>query len=380
MSSRKSATPPRSIYLPPVRLSQALLIPYLLSLFVHVGILVVFGLGFRGCERGPAGFSNGPDGPIGLEMAGGDEFDTRLPGDPQGVVGETPGGAPGETTGGTDVEMPADSLAPTQSTSDTPPAEILLPSANGSGETPAGLTAGPTLPFVNGVGDPGGTGLPGTGLPGTGRAGTGGTGLVPGVGRGQGGTGGGVPGAAFMGARDVGSKVVFVIDASGSMTSNNAMAVAKSALMSSLQALDERQQFLVIFYDDEPHVVALRQEAKPALSMANDINKTLARQAIAGIRPGSGTNHLPALEVALRMNPDVIFFLTDALEPPLWPRDLEAIRKINGGRARIHSIEFGQGPELEGDAGNFLKKLAYQNQGTYRYHDVTRFRSPQSQP
>jgi Ca-activated chloride channel family protein len=80
--------------------------------------------------------------------------------------------------------------------------------------------------------------------------------------------------------------------------------------------------------------------------------------------------------MALRMNPEVIFFLTDALEPPLWPKDLERIRTMNGGRVRIHSIEFGQGPELGVDAniGNFLRKLANQNGGSYRYHDVTRFK------
>jgi Ca-activated chloride channel family protein len=154
------------------------------------------------------------------------------------------------------------------------------------------------------------------------------------------------------------------------------MQVAKMSLMTSLQALDEQQQFLIIFYDDKPKVVHLRNdETQPVMAFASDINKTLARQMISGIQPGAGTDHLPPLEMALRMKPDVIFFLTDALEPPLWPKDLEAIRKLNGGRVRIHSIEFGQGPELEVDSGNFLRKLAQQNGGTYRYHDVTRFKT-----
>jgi len=380
MNSRKTLPPPRTGYLRPDRWAQVLVLPYAFSLIVHIGLLIVIGMGVRGCERGPAGFSDA-DGPVGLEMSAGDGFDTRLPGDPAGIPGQAPGDS------GTTVETPLDSIpgadpaegvadgiaGMTNVTAETPPAEVLLPKSDGGSGTAPGGTALPAPGSGLGAapqGVPGGTGGTRSGS-GSVRPGTGAGG------QGQGGTGGGVPGAAFMGSRDVGTKVVFCIDASGSMTSNNAMAVAKSALISSLQALDERQQFLVIFYDDQPHSVILRQDAKPGLSFANDINKTLARQAIAGIRPGAGTNHLPALETALRMNPDVIFFLTDALEPPLWPRDLEYIKKLNGGRARIHSIEFGQGPELDGDAGNFLRKLAHQNQGTYRYHDVTRFKSPQ---
>lgn len=91
-------------------------------------------------------------------------------------------------------------------------------------------------------------------------------------------TPGDVPGASFMGTRDDGMKVVFVIDASVSMTSHNAMQVAKRALLSSLQALDERQQFLIILYDDQPHVIKLQDEPKPTMAYATDLNKTLARQ------------------------------------------------------------------------------------------------------
>jgi beta-lactamase regulating signal transducer with metallopeptidase domain len=188
---------------------------------------------------------------------------------------------------------------------------------------------------------------------------------------------GGISGTSFMGVRDEGMKVAFVIDASGSMASHNAMHVAKGALMSSLQAFDERQQFTIIFYDDKPHLIKLQDEAMPTMAKATHLNKTLARQKISGIQPGFGTDHLPPLEMAMRTNPDVIFFLTDALEPPLWPKDLERIRTLNDGRVRIHSIEFGQGPEpgVGANPGNFLRKLADQNGGSYHYHDVTRFTS-----
>ena len=344
MSSLK--TSPRNRFSLPDWMPRTLVLPYVLSMVAHVCLIVLFATTLRSCQQAPVGNSDEPTREVGIfvEREGDRE-------DPQ--VAEPNDAAPSETP--VDSVAPHDQFAPTQATSDKPPAEVVLPKTDALPQ----IGIGNNLPVGAAVMDPrdpvksqGGSRTP------------------------AGGTRGGTPGAAFLGARDEGLKVVFVIDASGSMTSHNAMQVAKGALMSSLQALDERQQFLIIFYDDKPHVVKLQSETKPTLAVASDLNKTLARQKISGIQPGSGTDHLPPLEMALRMNPDVIFFLTDALEPPLWPRDLEKIKTLNGGRVRIHSIEFGQGPELEVDTGNFLRKLARQNGGTYRYHDVTRFKSP----
>jgi Ca-activated chloride channel family protein len=179
-----------------------------------------------------------------------------------------------------------------------------------------------------------------------------------------------LPGTAFMGARDQGSRVVFVVDSSSSMASYNAMRSAKAALVTSLQALDDTQQFQVVFYNSTPRPMALRGET--ALFFATELNKTAARQYIAGMEPDAGTDHLPALKLALRWQPEVIYFLTDADEPQLTARELDDIRRQNQGRARIHSIEFGRGPALTDGPTNFLQKLAQQNGGTYRYQDVKR--------
>ncbi|HEY4260140.1 MAG TPA: VWA domain-containing protein [Schlesneria sp.] len=344
-----------------------LMMPYVLSLAIHGTLILVIAVTMSTFRGGPAGFSNQSSDQIGLIVdrpgdghGPGTGIDSKLPGDPQeGAATEIaiePVGRPDQGT-------------PTNATSDRPPAALSLPTADVPTQPGVGVGVGLSLPAGGGAG--GGVENPyesvksqGGVRPAKGMYGSGGPG------------GGGVPGTSFMGTRDEGMKVVFVIDASGSMTSHNAMQVAKGALMSSLQALDERQQFMIIFYDDKPHLIKLHDETKPTMAKATDLNKTLARQKISGIQPGSGTDHLPPLEMALRMNPEVIFFLTDALEPPLWPKDLERIRTMNGGRVRIHSIEFGQGPELGVDAniGNFLRKLANQNGGSYRYHDVTRFK------
>jgi Ca-activated chloride channel family protein len=330
-------------------LPRTIVLPYVLSMLAHATLLVLFATTMRSCQQAPVGFSDEPTREIGIFVEReGDRIDAQSAGEPNDAA---PADVAIEST------LPPDQFTPTQATTDAAPAEVVLPKA----DAPQQIGVGVNLPSGASISDPR---IPVKSQGATRPAATG--------------TRGGTPGAAFMGARDEGLKVIFVVDASGSMTSHNAMQVAKSALLTSLQALDDRQQFLIIFYDDKPQVIKLHDESKPTLTAATDLNKTLARQKISGVQPGSGTDHLPPLEMALKLGPDVIFFLTDALEPPLWPKDLDKIKALNSGRVRIHSIEFGQGPELApgNDIGNFLRKLARQNGGTYRYHDVTRFNSP----
>jgi Ca-activated chloride channel family protein len=177
--------------------------------------------------------------------------------------------------------------------------------------------------------------------------------------------------ASFFGANDQGSRIVYVVDCSGSMT-GDPVRVAKAELRASLAGLDETQQFQIIFYNTSPRVMTIRGDAQPKLYWATQINRTLAGQWIASVPADAGTNHVPALKRALAMKPEVLFFLTDADQPELSAKELNDIRALNGGNTRIHCIEFGKGPELNSE--NFLKKLARENGGTYAYRDVTKFR------
>ncbi|RMG34455.1 MAG: VWA domain-containing protein [Planctomycetota bacterium] len=175
----------------------------------------------------------------------------------------------------------------------------------------------------------------------------------------------------FFGIRDSGTRFVYVVDKSGSMSKHGAMRMAKAELLASLKTLDATQQFQIIFYSNHPVVMSTPRGGSELL-WATDINKTLAQQFVAGVQPDGGTDHMPALIRALKLNPDVVFFLTDAEEPRLSSGQLDRIRRLNGSRARIHCIEFGTGPKL-GNVENFLQKLARENGGSYRYHDITRF-------
>jgi hypothetical protein len=174
----------------------------------------------------------------------------------------------------------------------------------------------------------------------------------------------------FFGVKAQGSKFVYVLDRSASMGTRNAIDVAKANLLASLEALDDSNQFQIIFYNLRYAMMPV-DEKTGRFPFATGTNKELALAFIKKINPDSGTDHLPALKQALELGPDVIFFLTDADEPKLRPRQLEEIRRSNHSDARIHAIEFGIGPPLGEET--FLYKLARMNNGSYEYVDVTSF-------
>lgn len=196
-----------------------------------------------------------------------------------------------------------------------------------------------------------------------------------GEGGGRGGSGGGGGAASgfgagagttqFFGAFVSGNKFVYVIDRSGSMSERNKMESAKRELLDSVAQLAPEAQFQVIFYNLRVDVLSISAGAK-RLVYATDANKAVVRRKLGEIIPEGGTEHLPALKAALGLNPDVIFFLTDADD--LREREVKDATDLNKGRAQIHTIEFGTGAESE--RPNTLRKLAEQNRGTYRYVDT----------
>ena len=333
---------------PPDWLPRAVLWPSILSAATHLLLLLLTVTFIRSCEQAPVGFTDRAEtGEIGIVLKdAGDQPDAVVEGEPQA------GGSDAASEG---LSESSDGAAPGRVTSNEPPVETSLP----QGESKGIIGPGVSLPGGNiSVTDPrqpvksaGGQRRPASGNL------------------------GGPRGAAFMGTRDEGSKIIFVVDASGSMSAQNSMQVAKAALISSIQSLEENQQFLIIFYDDDPTVLNLKNVSAPQLFPATELHKTLARQKIASIKPGTGTRHVPALELALKLHPDVIFFLTDAQEPTIYPGELTQLKQLNSQKTRIHSIEFGVGPEVSAKVSpnNFLRKLSQQNGGTYRYHDVMRF-------
>jgi len=160
-----------------------------------------------------------------------------------------------------------------------------------------------------------------------------------------------------------GTSFVYVVDRSLSMK-GPALVAAKRELLASIGQLERVHQFQIVSYNENAKVMQ-----PPQLTFAGEAGRRQAESFLMGVTASGGTDHVQALTLALRMNPDVIFLLTDADEPQLSPSDLKKIQQKNGG-AVINAIEFKSGPDR--GTGHSLQKLAEQNRGEYKYVDVTR--------
>jgi hypothetical protein len=180
---------------------------------------------------------------------------------------------------------------------------------------------------------------------------------------------GGKARTSLFGLVGEGYKFVYVFDRSGSMGGDGrrALRAAKAELTESLKNLDTVHQFQIIFYNERPTL--FNPTGVPGrLAFANDQNKQRAARFIDSIVAAGGTDHEEALKAAIKLNPDVIFFLTDADDPKLTPAQLEKVRHFAAGIA-INVVEFGAGPKSAEES--FLAVLARQNGGRYAYVDLS---------
>ena len=179
-----------------------------------------------------------------------------------------------------------------------------------------------------------------------------------------------------FGASGVGRKFVYVFDRSASMDGHGGapLAAAKRELIASLADLDETHQFQIIFYNERPRVFN-PTGVLGRLVFGTDQNKNLAEKFVGSVTADGATRHEDALAMALKMAPDVVFFLTDADEPRMTTEQLERIARLNKGTA-INTIEFGFGAEVPRE--NFLIKLAQQNAGQHVYVDVSKLSKARS--
>jgi len=175
---------------------------------------------------------------------------------------------------------------------------------------------------------------------------------------------------SMFGVSGLGHKFVYVLDRSGSMggAGQRALRAVKAELRKSLERLDTVHQFQIIFYNEKP--VIFNPSGTPGrLAFGTEQNKDRARRFLDTIVADGGTEHEEALRLAVKMRPDVIFFLTDADEPVLDRQQLNRIQRLAAGII-IHAIEFGRGPKPDGNT--FLAMLAEENGGQYTYVDISK--------
>lgn len=180
--------------------------------------------------------------------------------------------------------------------------------------------------------------------------------------------GGGDTRTSIFGVEGTGTKFVYVFDQSSSME-GAPLASAKKQLLESLESLEEIHQFHIIFFSSEPTDFKIPHSGG-RMAYANDQNKRLAAKFIGGITAYGGTDRYAALRKAVTLQPDVIFFLTDA-DDPMSLHELDQIERANRrAHAAICVIEFGRRATAPTD--NFLVQLARASGGQYGYVNTNR--------
>jgi hypothetical protein len=157
-----------------------------------------------------------------------------------------------------------------------------------------------------------------------------------------------------------GQTIVYVLDRSSSMGLHGAWGLAKRELHASLRSLPADARFQVIAYNraSEP----LRIEGSSGLLPATPEIVRQAEQMVQSLRAEGGTDHVAALKRALALQPDVLFYLSDADD--LTVEQVRTISRFNHGRTMIHAIAFSAYHVPAADAPVSL--LARDNRGIAR--------------
>ena len=169
----------------------------------------------------------------------------------------------------------------------------------------------------------------------------------------------------FEGGGMSGRRFAFVIDRSHSMGGDGlgVLDEARQELSAAIEGLELNHEFQIIAYHGKTTMITSRK-----LLVANDQNKRLVKEFFEGLGAFGATNHFYGLIAGLDLKPDVLVFMTDGGSPVLSPYQLKRVRQMAGNRTELHCIQFGSGPLQE--SNNFMKKLAKQNRGSFRYINV----------
>ncbi len=173
-------------------------------------------------------------------------------------------------------------------------------------------------------------------------------------------------GAKFFGVNSNGTRFVFVIDCSGSMSGRRWYRAVKE-LNTAIDELGVDQQFLVLLYNSGTYVMMDRILNEARLVRATEENKVDFRRWLRRQHTQGGTFPSKAMYAALRLYPDAIFLLSDGElqdgTQQLLPRWNVAVLDSDQSRPRIpiHTISLGRSRRGQ----ETLKAIARQNDGNF---------------
>jgi len=168
-------------------------------------------------------------------------------------------------------------------------------------------------------------------------------------------------GPKFMGQGTGGNtrSICFVCDASGSMM--NKMVPLKNELRRTIDQLRAIQAFSVIFFADEKPQ-ALGQQ----LLMASAENKRKAYDFLGNVSTAGQTNPIPALDLAFKQRPQLIFLLTDG-DFPDNNAVLAKVRELEkSAPVKINTIAFVGDSDNDKEFINILTTIAKETGGVFK--------------
>ena len=177
---------------------------------------------------------------------------------------------------------------------------------------------------------------------------------------------------SFMGNRGGNArKIAFLIDASGSLIDTLPFVIDE--LKKSINKLSEKQRFTVIFFQGNQPI----EVPPPGFKKATGDIKQKVIQWIDlsnhNIVPGGKSNPVPALELAMRYQPQLVFLLSDNITGSgAYAVDqrklLNAIEKANTGGTKICTIQFiYEDPLKELGLDGTMELIAEQSGGNYEF-------------
>ena len=149
----------------------------------------------------------------------------------------------------------------------------------------------------------------------------------------------------------------------------NKMATLKDELNRAVSLLVPIQSFNIIFYQG-----AKFESFSKSLVPATPENKRKAAVYLEGISSQSVTDPIPALVSALKLHPQLIYFLTDAADFPDPKALVDTINQYNKDRSiKINTILFVEDKiehEKNADSEGLMKQIATENGGTFKWVEM----------
>lgn len=172
---------------------------------------------------------------------------------------------------------------------------------------------------------------------------------------------GGIGTAIFAPSREA-RRIVFICDATGTMIQK--LGTLKHEIQLAIQHLKPYQSFNVIFFSDggKYHIAS-----RDGMIVSNADNKGQAMTFLESVVSSGTTDPTPAIEAAFRLQPDLVYFLSDGEFNNLKPYDavIRQFDKSNVSRkARVNTILF---ETYDREAEQVMQRVAQEHGGSYRY-------------